>query len=149
MGFYQNIAILEKCIKKIEKIAMNWPTRVQSFRDGLYVFKLCGWVGTASHIHTQYKRDCLTRLKLGIAICTSIENSFQGQLSPITNSNFIKGTLYNLQKKIQHQNGSAILDGLHNSRWGSFHFVCVILDDANICMDNHTRISSFFTFWAV
>ena len=39
------------------------------------------------------------------------------------NFNIIKGTLYNLKKKIQRQNGSANLDGLHNSRCGSFRCV--------------------------
>jgi len=61
---------------------------------------------------------------------------------------FIKGTLHNQQKKIQRMNGPTILDGLHNSRCGSFCCVRIILDDAIICMDKHTRISSFFTFWA-
>jgi len=64
-------------------------------------------------------RDCLTIFKVGIAIHQS-KALFKGY------SNFIKGTLYNLQKKIQHQNGLAILDRLHNSRYSSFCCVRVI-----------------------
>ena len=55
------------------------------------------------------------RFKVGIAIHQSIA-LFKGYFRPPYNFNFIKGTLYNLQKKIQRQNGTAILEGLHNSR---------------------------------
>jgi hypothetical protein len=86
------------------------------------------------------------RFKVGIAI-HQLKALFKGYCRPSLNIYFIKETLYNLQKKIQHQNGLAIQDGLHNSRCGSFCCVRVILDDAIVCMDIHTKIFSFFTFW--
>ena len=39
---------------------------------------------------------------------------------------FIKGTLLNQEKRNQCMNGPTILDGLHNSRCGSFCCVCVM-----------------------
>ena len=96
---------------------------------------------------TKFKMGIATRFKVGIAIHQS-KALFKGYCRPSSNFNFTKGTFYNLKKKIQRQNGSAILDGLHNSRCGSFHCVCIILDDAIICMDKNTKISSLFTFWA-
>jgi len=50
---------------------------------------------------------------------------FKGYCCPSENFNFIKGTVYNLQKKIQRQNGTSILDGLHNSRCDSLCCVCI------------------------
>ena len=87
------------------------------------------------------------RIQVVIAIYQS-NAIFKAYCPPSIKFNFIKGTLHNQQKKIQHMNGSTILDVLNISRCGSFRYVCVILDDAKICMYTHTRISSFSTFWA-
>ena len=87
-----------------------------------------------------YLRDCLMRIKVGIAIYKS-KALFKGYCHPSYNFNFIEGTLHSEQKRIQHMNGPTILDGLHNSRCDSFCCVRVILDVAAFCMDKHTRIS--------
>ena len=85
------------------------------------------------------------RIKVCIAIYQS-KALFKGYCRPSSNFNFIKGTLHNQIKKIQRMNGPTILDCLHNSRCGNFSYVRVIPDAAKICMDKHTRISSFLHF---
>ena len=60
------------------------------------------------------------------------------------NLNFVKGTLYNLQKKIQCQNESAILDGLLNARCGSFQSFRIILDES--AWINTKRFNHFLHF---
>ena len=92
-------------------------------------------------------KGAVSRCNVGIVI-HQLKALFKDYCGPSIFFYFIKATLYNLQKKIQCQNGLEVLDGLHNSRYGSFCCVRVILDDANICMDKHTRISSFYTCWA-
>ena len=79
-------------------------------------------------------------IKVSIAIYKS-KALFKGYCHPSWNYNFMKGTLHNQQKKIQHMNGFTILDGLYNSRCDSFCCDSVILDAAKICMDKHTTIS--------
>ena len=59
---------------------------------------------------------------------------------------FLKGTLHNLQNKIQRINPSTISDCLENSRCCSFFCVCVIPDYVKICMVKTPGISSFWNF---
>ena len=58
----------------------------------------------------------------------------------------LKGHFKIYKIKIQRQNGSAILDGLHNSRCGSFHCVHAILDDALSARINTQGFHHFLHF---
>ena len=79
------------------------------------------------------------RFKVGIEIHKS-KALFMGHCHPY------KILIYNLQKKIQRLNGLAILDGLHNSRCGSFRCVPVIVDDAKSALINTQGFYHFLHF---
>jgi len=62
------------------------------------------------------QRGCLTRIKVGIAICISIENSIRKLFSRaiVTHHQilFYKGTPHNQQKKIQRKEDIAYIEEL-------------------------------------
>ena len=85
-------------------------------------------------------RDCLTGIKVGIAIYQS-KALFKGYCWPSFNFNFIKGILHNQQKKIQHMNDPTILVGLHNSR-RSNHNLWVYFLSENILIKHYSVVGT-------
>ena len=63
------------------------------------------------------------KTEVGIALY-QLNALFKGFYRPFQNFNFIKGTLHNKQKKVQHMNRPTVPDCLDNSRCGSF-FWCL------------------------
>ena len=84
------------------------------------------------------ERDCLKRIKTGMAIHQS-NALFKGYCQTSTIFNFIKGSLSNLQKKIQHINGSTIPDCLDDFGCSSFFIIIFLYNLRNyrICQNLH------------